>query len=154
MSAKSAVRRTLTYSSSNLIETASLPLGVVTACIRRRCLSSSVARPAALTTDVWTKMSLSPSSAWMNPKPLVGLNHLTSPKTLTAVEVSMRGCPCDRGGAFPASRWALSHHADLHHRGHLGTLSALADLDDQRGAGRDRIDACGLDGVDVQEGVA
>src|SRR4051812_16191118 len=41
--------------------------------------SLSVDRPAFSTAEIWTNTSLPPPLGWMNPYPLVGLNHFTVP---------------------------------------------------------------------------
>src|SRR4051812_15634963 len=43
------------------------------------CPSLSVDRPAFSTAEIWTNTSLPPPLGWMNPYPLVGLNHFTVP---------------------------------------------------------------------------
>src|SRR5262245_45731914 len=46
--------------------------------------SRSVRRPARSTAEMWTNASLEPSLGWMNPYPLVGLNHFTVPVGMAA----------------------------------------------------------------------
>src|SRR4051794_20079415 len=46
---------------------------------------------------MWTKTSLPPSSGWIKPKPLVGLNHFTVPVAMDS-SLSDRWTPAPRGG--------------------------------------------------------
>src|SRR6195952_1947683 len=48
------------------------------------CPSLSVERPAFSTAEICTNTSLPPLLGWMNPKPLVGLNHFTVPLAITS----------------------------------------------------------------------
>src|SRR3979411_1793862 len=48
------------------------------------CPSLSVERPAFSTAEICTNTSLPPLLGWINPKPLVGLNHFTVPLAITS----------------------------------------------------------------------
>src|SRR5438270_7173091 len=48
------------------------------------CPSLSVERPAFSTAEICTNTSLPPVEGWMNPNPLVGLNHFTVPLAITS----------------------------------------------------------------------
>src|SRR3984885_14390284 len=48
------------------------------------CPSLSVERPAFSTAEICTNTSLPPLLGWINPKPLVGLNHFTIPLAITS----------------------------------------------------------------------
>ena len=58
-----------------------------------RCPSFSVVRPACSTAEIWTNTSFDPSSGWINPNPLVGLNHFTVPVAIVNVSLTQLGTP-------------------------------------------------------------
>src|SRR5689334_13065799 len=67
-----AWRQTLRFSAEVLPRLATSSYSTV-------CPSLSVERPAFSTAEICTKTSLPPVLGWINPKPLVGLNHFTVP---------------------------------------------------------------------------
>src|SRR5215467_6803875 len=55
------------------------------------CPSLSVLSPACSTAEIWTNTSLPPACGWINPSPLVGLNHFTVPRAISISQVTIWG---------------------------------------------------------------
>ena len=111
--------------------------------------------PAALSAEMWTKMSLPPSSTATKPNPLVSLNHLTLPSRGVAVDGSGRRAARGAGSVERAAR-ALDRGrgVDRDDAGHLRALDAHGDDDAHLRARQHGVVSGRVQNRRVQESVA